>query len=419
MSKRLHLFQGYGIELEYMIVDRDTLDVKPVADELLKEVLGDYGEEYANGSVSWSNELVLHVIELKCTVPTPDLVQLEKDLQANIIEINKRLKRLNARLMPTAAHPWMDPEKETFLWPHGNSEIYEKYNELFDCKGHGWSNLQSLHLNLPFYDDEEFAKLHTAARLILPIIPGLTASSPILDGVYTGFHDKRLVYYKNNQRRFESITGKVIPEQVASRHQYKKLIYDRIEKQISPFDPDQTLEPVWVNSRGIIARFDRGSIEIRILDIQESPKSDLAIASLIIHTIKLLVEGKIADFHSQQKWEVEPLYKIFKQCIKQSSDSIIADKQYLEVLGFPDDEANVAALWMHLLEQCVKHYPAEMKPWVATLNKIFEKGSLAKRILEVTNGIYTRENLKLVYQELSQDLEDNILFEPCDLSISL
>jgi hypothetical protein len=26
-----HLFQGFGVELEYMIVERDTLAVKPIA----------------------------------------------------------------------------------------------------------------------------------------------------------------------------------------------------------------------------------------------------------------------------------------------------------------------------------------------------------------------------------------------------
>ena len=39
-KKTLGLFEGVGIELEYMIVTRDTLDVLPIADELLKAVVG-------------------------------------------------------------------------------------------------------------------------------------------------------------------------------------------------------------------------------------------------------------------------------------------------------------------------------------------------------------------------------------------
>ena len=84
--------------------------------------------------------------------------------------------------MPTAAHPLMHPDTEMQLWQHNYSKIYALYNRIFDCRGHGWSNVQSMHINLPFSDDEEFEKLHAAVRIILPIIPGLSASSPIFEG---------------------------------------------------------------------------------------------------------------------------------------------------------------------------------------------------------------------------------------------
>ena len=35
----LHLFEGYGIELEYMIVN-GSLDVNPLADKIFEEVAG-------------------------------------------------------------------------------------------------------------------------------------------------------------------------------------------------------------------------------------------------------------------------------------------------------------------------------------------------------------------------------------------
>ena len=75
---RIHLFQGYGIELEYMLVDRDSLQIKPITDELLKHELGDYGSDFENGIVTWSNELVLHVVELKSTKPEADFQALER-----------------------------------------------------------------------------------------------------------------------------------------------------------------------------------------------------------------------------------------------------------------------------------------------------------------------------------------------------
>ena len=165
---RLHIFQAYGVELEYMIVDRNTLDIRPIADELLKEALGHLGSDFENGLVTWSNELVLHVIELKSTYPESNFNSLGSAFADNVTKINKILEKWDAMLMPSAAHPWMDPIRETKLWPHDSNEVYAIYNKIFDCSGHGWSNLQSTHLNLPFYDDEEFAKLHAAIRLVLP-----------------------------------------------------------------------------------------------------------------------------------------------------------------------------------------------------------------------------------------------------------
>lgn len=40
MSYRL--FEVFGIELEYMVVSRDQLHVKPIVDELFKEERGDH-----------------------------------------------------------------------------------------------------------------------------------------------------------------------------------------------------------------------------------------------------------------------------------------------------------------------------------------------------------------------------------------
>ncbi|NJN41806.1 MAG: glutamate--cysteine ligase, partial [Flammeovirgaceae bacterium] len=98
---RIHLFQGYGVELEYMIVDRDTLEVKSIADELLKHELGHYGSDFEAEMVTWSNELVLHVIEIKATKPEPNLNTLENAFADQITKINSILGKWNAQLMPT------------------------------------------------------------------------------------------------------------------------------------------------------------------------------------------------------------------------------------------------------------------------------------------------------------------------------
>ena len=223
MDKKDHpysLFQVTGVELEYMIVDRNTLSVRPECDTLLKEVTGKISSSYENGDIAWSNELVNHVVELKTNGPVLSLIGIGDQFYKNIQLINSILSDYNAMLLPTGAHPWMDPFTETQLWKHDYNRIYELYNRIFDCRGHGWSNLQSTHINLPFSGDEEFGRLHAAIRIVLPLIPALCASTPVLDGEVTGFADSRLEKYRHNQKKISSIAGKVIPEAVFTEQDY-------------------------------------------------------------------------------------------------------------------------------------------------------------------------------------------------------
>jgi len=408
---RIHLFQGYGVELEYMLVDRDTLDIRPITDELLKHILGNYGSDVENGMVTWSNELVLHVVELKSTKPESNFSALNTEFASNISRINSILATWNTMLMPTAAHPFMDPLKETKLWPHENNEVYTIYNKIFDCKGHGWSNLQSTHLNLPFYDDEEFAKLHAAVRLILPILPALCASSPMLDGQLTGLMDTRLKYYKTNQARIPSITGKVIPEAVFSRRNYLNTIYEKIKTDIAPFDPENELNPIWVNSRGAIPRFDRGSIEIRIMDIQECPAADLAIVTLVVEIIKALTAGKFVDYEAQIKWRTEPLAQLLDQTTEKAQDAEIANSDYLALFGYAHKSASASELWNHLLQR-TSSQSSSIQNWKSQLEIIIQQGSLASRIVKSIGQVPSKGSIVETYKKLSTCLAQNSMFLP-------
>ena len=407
---RIHLFQGYGIELEYMLVDRETLKVMPITDELLKAELGNYGSDFENGMVTWSNELVLHVVELKSTKPEQDFQALERQFEENVTKINSSLLKWNAMLMPTAAHPFMDPIRETKIWPHENNEVYTIYNKIFDCRGHGWSNLQSTHLNLPFYDDEEFAKLHAAVRLVLPILPALCASSPILDGNLTGLMDTRLKFYKTNQAKIPSITGKVIPEAVFSKRNYLNTIYEKIKTDIAPYDPNEELNAIWVNSRGAIPRFDRGSIEIRIMDIQECPAADLAALTLVIETIKALTGNVFVTLEAQMKWKTEALAHILDLTILSAQSAVLDNAAYLALFDYPENTATASELWQHITQQLLSAGNPRLEAYKKQLNVIFKEGTLANRIVKAIGKDQSGGNIADVYRKLSACLSQNKMF---------
>src|SRR5690554_6019557 len=78
------LFEAYGVELEYMIVDRTTLAVRPLADWLFHDVAGKPAPTLNRGTISWSNELVNHVIEFKVTKPVRSLEGISTLFQENV-----------------------------------------------------------------------------------------------------------------------------------------------------------------------------------------------------------------------------------------------------------------------------------------------------------------------------------------------
>lgn len=407
----IHLFQAYGVELEYMIVDRDTLAVKPMADRLLESVAGEKVNEWLSGSIGWSNELVLHVIELKTSGPAPSLDNLADLFQREVRDINERLNDFNAVLMPSAAHPFMDPYTETRLWPHEMTEIYHAYNRIFDCRGHGWANLQSTHLNLPFADNGEFSRLHTAIRLILPILPALTASSPVLDGRVTGLMDTRLEYYRNNQQRIPLISGKVIPESVHSYEEYQQRILRPIYKAIAPYDTSEVLREEWLNSRGAIARFERGAIEIRVIDIQECPAADLAILHLIVETLKALTGNRWTSFEEQKILSEDDLYPVFMDTIRSGSQTIINDPVYLKHFGVTG-KIKASELWREIIRSVASRESGKHENWIDIVSTIQEEGTLAERILKALGNDSDRERIIDIYRHLCKNLETGALFIP-------
>lgn len=402
------IFEVYGVELEYMIVDRSTLAVKPITDELFKRVTGAYVSDYENGKVDWSNELVNHVLELKTHRPEQALAELDKSFASNVQEINGFLKEMNAMLLPTGAHPFMDPYKEMELWKHEYNEIYNLYNRIFDCRGHGWANLQSTHINLPFQGDEEFKRLHAAIRLLLPIIPALSASTPVLDGKLTGFTDSRLETYRHNQAKFPVISGKVIPEAVFSKEDYHTQIFDRIRDTIRPYDTENILDQHFLNSRGAIARFDRGAIEIRIIDIQECPAADLAILSTIVAVLKLLSQEKWTPLSRQMAWHENDLSDIFLQVVKEGENAQIDNIAYLEMFGLGVEPLSAGELWGFLLADIREQLP---KRYYEIISKIIAHGSLSSRISRALGPEPDAQRVKDVYRELANCLHFNHLFE--------
>lgn len=412
----LQAFGGIGIELEYMIVDRTNLQALPIADRLLARGSGDPGKtttDVVRGAYGWSNELVLHVIEIKNLSPAPTLCGLATDFAAQTAVIDALLAPDNACLLPGAMHPWMVPAAHTRLWPHENAAIYRHFDRIFDCARHGWANVQSMHINLPFAGDEEFERLHAAIRLVLPIIPALAASSPVAGGVDTGCADYRLSVYRDNAALLPSITGAVIPETVRCRAEYEATILAPMYRAIAPYDPQGLLQHEWLNSRGAIARFDRNAIEIRVTDTQECPQADIAIAGAVVAVVRALYEQRDADLAQQQSVPAAGLVAMFDACLTSGEYAVLAGEaaaRYLAMFGYPGHACSAGQLWRHMMRRLPAE-PGMDPPALCALDHILAHGTLAARLRRALGAGFTQLRLEHVYRTLADCLRTGRMFD--------
>ncbi len=407
MGDTLGLFEGFGVELEYMIVDAHTLDVRPIADSLIEAEHGAIENEIERGAFAWSNELARHVVEIKTNGPVPRLDGLACGFAAEIARIDALLAPHGARLLPTGMHPWMDPAREFELWPYGDREIYAAFDRIFDCRGHGWANLQSAHLNLPFADDDEFGRLHAATRALLPLLPALAAASPFVDERHDGQLDTRLDVYRHNAGRVPSLAGAVVPEPIFTQADYQALLAS-LYADLAPLDPEGTLHHEWVNARGAIARFDRMALEIRVLDVQECPRADLAIAWAVSAILRALCDPDPAHQERLRALATAPLADLLARTTAHAERAAVDDPELLRALGLDGAARTAQEVWRALFDRHLvsDRDGAEHRP---ALELLLEEGCLARRIVNRVGEKPTREALTALYRELGDCLREGRL----------
>jgi gamma-glutamyl:cysteine ligase YbdK (ATP-grasp superfamily) len=390
-----------------MIAQRTTLDVLPICDHLLEDGATEGG--LVGDGIAWSNELVMHVVELKNEQPETSLNGLATRFQTAVCNLNQRLAEYDALLMPGAMHPWMDPSRETVLWPYANGEVYAAFDEVFGCNGHGWANLQSAHLNIAFADEEEFARLHAAVRIILPLLPALSASSPVVDGQPSGLLDTRLSVYRANQLDIPSITGELVPEPIFSIAEYRQLLA-RIYADIAPYDPAGVLQHEWLNSRGAIARFERSTIEIRTIDVQEHPAADLAVLTAAVSVMIALSEERWSSSATQRALATRPLYELWQQAIRDGDQAVASEPALLAVLGWQHGPVSLSELWSYLV---TASWPAGIEANVIRARDVLlDHGPLARRVLTACGAAPDRGRLREVWRELALCLANGSPFIP-------
>ena len=400
------LFEAFGIEIEYMIVDSKTLLPRSIAHELLIDESGEVSNSIEMGDVVVSNELAAHVIEIKTPEPTDDLAKSATAFQTAINSLNRKLKSFGAMLAPSGMHPFMRPKAHGRLWQYGDREIYEWYDRTFGCDTHGWLNLQSCHLNLPFQNEEQFALLHDAIIIALPLLPAISAASPYVENRYDGHLDTRLLVYACNQKRFPTIAGSLIPERMCNEATYREKILVPVYESVRSLDPKRIIHADWLNSRGAIARFDRGSIELRILDTQENPRCDFAICTIVIRLLQRLVQlGSSNLKRLVEQFSTVQRKQHLMSAASNGRAALFHQRGLASILDLGNNRTpqTLGDFWATF---CEKEAQLQGMPFEALLTQ----GNLAERIMRRCGAHPTSTQLEQLLGDLCQCLENGSLY---------
>jgi carboxylate-amine ligase len=384
-----------GPEHEYAIVN-ERLEALPIVDKIIKTLRGHIDNTAKLPMFTLGKELQLHVIELKPNKPFKSPVEFEETIQEAVLYTSGILEqKYGGNLLGTGMHPLLTLE-ETEIWPHRDKQIYDALGKIFTLKQHGWLNIQSFQLNLPYSNERDGIMLHTFLANLSAYLPAITAASPFVEGNLGKDADNRLTFYMNNQREIPSITRDVVPEYVNSFKQYRKEIIGKYSQDLAMAGADQAIiGKEWINSRGVIFRFDRQALEIRVMDEQECVKSDVALSCFI----RSLMRGWFSS-----------------AAVLMSHETLVADLKAIIKDGFDAKTRNpcghvAKGVCECLLKVAENNASKEEKRYLSLIRKRIEQGNLSSIIRErvTTRSQKTdlEEAITDVYSNLTRNLIDN------------
>ena len=256
-----------GLRRRIGVHDRRSRDARRPANRrrTVRDAAGgsEYVGEFASGDVSWSNELVAHVVELKTTEPAKSL-RAACGCIPGASPADQRIARPARRPAHARRHAPVDGpgSRNEALAARFERDLRELPSHL-RLRG-AW--LVELAERPPEFALRRRRGVRPAARrdprFAADLAGAIAASSPIVDGRVTGVLDERLDAYRENSRRIPSITGHVVPEAVFTEADYRDSILARLYSDIAPHDPQAILQHEWLNARGAVARFERNTIEV-------------------------------------------------------------------------------------------------------------------------------------------------------------
>ncbi len=242
-----------GVELEIQILDNKTLELDPLAPEILSSLPPALKDRI-------KPEFIRSMVEINTAICS-DVTEVEKDLMASYRWLEETAGGLGAELFAVSLHPF-SKYRDQKLSDHPR---YAKIMEELQLIGRRFIT-QGLHVHIGVPDEETVIRVNNSLRIYLPILLALTTSSPFYGGEDTGLMSYRA-------KLFEALPLAGMPDSLNDWEDFDHLI--RLLRKSGIIE---TVKDIWWDVR---PHPDFGTVEIRICGLPYSMRDILALTALI------------------------------------------------------------------------------------------------------------------------------------------
>ncbi len=406
--------QGFQLSLHFALVGRGSLNVLPLADEVLSlRCEGERLRSVIEGDTLWRNIGPRHHLEVSAMHGFDSLFAAQEFFAGQLSALATDVDRVEGRLLPGGMHPWFRAEGvET--WPHGNVHADKAMHELFGTKRHGWANQQGLGLSIPFASEAEFEPLYAGLRFILPLLPVLSAASPIVEGArgpalqcrVGARHDllcSRSAFAQTSVQRH-------VPPALEALAAFESLVAGPLNSALLAHGVGHALRASDVSASGLWVDAKAGVVEVRMLDGQECLSANMAVCAAVLALSRHVAFDSSVPSAELDVWPAPRLDELVQATIVDGESAILRDAEYLQIWGFPEGTRCRAEELLQFIweERLAPTFEETLAPAAET---IVMQGPLGRRIVNALPPRFDDEALFHTYRDVAKCLDENAMFQ--------
>jgi carboxylate-amine ligase len=260
-----------GVEWELALVDGDTLDLVPRADDVVAGVAEALDDEHVSARVH--RELLSNTVEIVTGI-CDDVPQVSADLDSSLRALRQVTDPLGLELMCAGTHPFAQ-------WQSQQVSEGERYATLID-RTRWWGRqmvIYGVHVHVGITDAAKVLPILNGMLTYAPHLQALSASSPFWAGEETG-------YASNRAQMFQQLPTAGLPFQFDTWPEYERYVDDLMVTGVI----DELKEIRW----DIRPAPHLGTLEIRVCDGIPTLR-ELAAITALVQCLVVWLDDRLTD----------------------------------------------------------------------------------------------------------------------------